>query len=358
MIASRYIARSFLRAVVAGMLGMSALILIIDFADRAKIYTGEGWLFAVLELYACKFAMTVHQIAPAAAGLAAAIAISGHRRRGEVTALQSLGRGPAFFAWPVAICAAFIALFLTILEDPVVVPANYRAEEITTGRFDRWGDWGVYHRHRQWFRSDNGQQLFRLGKLEGKGFADITVLELDEDFALTRRTDARFLHPEADGTWRFVEPVVRSFAPEGMKEERFEEISRHFSDDLDLFRLRTGRPSQLRKDELPEQIALRQSLGLPSREWELSLHERRAYQLTGIPTALLGMALALRPGRRGHLTTALAEGLGVTVALWSMSVLSKTLTLAEHLHPLVGGWLPMTLASAAAALALRGLGRR
>lgn len=353
MISFRYVARAFVVASISAMLGMSGLILLIDFADRAKIYTGPGWLIAVAELYACKFAMFAYQIAPAAAGLAAAVAISGLRQRGEITALRSLGRGPGVFAWPVALCAALFAVVFSVAEDPVVVPANYRAEEITTGRFNRWGDWATYHRHRQWFRSQDGSTIFRLGRLDGTGFADVTLLELDESFRLQRRIDARRIEPVADGAWRFEQPVIRTFAADGaMTESRRAQSIETFEDDLGLFRLRTGRPSQLRRDELPEQIELRKRLGLPSREWELALHERRAYQATAIPTALLGMALALRPRRRGHLTTALAEGLGVTIALWSLNVLSKTLTLAEHLSPFVGGWLPLGIASAAAAVAL------
>lgn len=353
MIAFRYIARRFVLATLGAVMGMSGLILLIDFADRAKIYTGPGWVLAVVELYACKFAMTLHQIAPAASGLAAAIAISGLRHRGEITAFRGLGRGPAAFAWPIALCAGLFALTLTLMEDPVVVPANYRAEEITTGRFNRWGDWATYHRHRQWFRNPDGTRIFRLGRLDGTGFADVTLLELDDAFRLQRRIDARRLEPLGDGEWRFEQPVLRVFAANGtMTETRRPESTEAFEDDLGLFRLRTGRPSQLRRDDLPEQIELRKRLGLPSREWELALHERRAYQATGIPTALLGMALALRPRRRGHLTAALAEGLGVTIALWSLSVLSKTLTLAEHLSPVVGGWLPLGVASAAAIIAL------
>lgn len=356
MISFRYVARAFLVASVSAVIGMSGLILLIDFADRAKIYTGPGWLLAVAELYACKFAMTVYQIAPAAAGLAAAVAISSLRQRGEITALRSLGRGPGAFAWPVAACATLLAITLSVLEDPVVVPANYRAEEITTGRFNRWGDWATYHRHRQWFRSQDGSTIFRLGRLDGSGFADVTLLELDDTFRLQRRIDARRLEPIAGGAWRFEQPVIRAFDTNGrMAEARRVELVQTFEDDLGLFRLRTGRPSQLRRDELPEQVALRKKLGLPHREWELALHERRAYQVTGIPTALLGMALALRPRRRGHLTAALAEGLGVTIVLWSLSVLSNTLTLAEHLSPIVGGWLPLGVATAAAAFALRKL---
>lgn len=353
MIIFRYIARSYLGALIAALVGMCALFLIVDFADRVKLFTGAGWFEAVVELYACKAAVTAHQLAPAAIALGAAIAVSGLRRTGEVTALRSLGRGPWTFAVPVAAVAMAFAATLFAVEDPVVVPANYRAEEITALRFNRWGDWSSYHWNRRWYRGTTGT-VYYLGRIDDDGFADVSVYELDDDFRLSRRIDAARISPAEGGAWTLSDAVVRSFAVDGsMSEERIAVGREVFVDDLGEFRVKTGRPSQLRRRELPEQISLRRKLGLPSMEWELALHERRAYQLTSIPVAILGACLALRRNRKGHLTTAIAEGFVVTIALWAVSALAKTLTLAGHLSPLVGGWLPLTLACVATVFALR-----
>lgn len=341
MIAFRYIARAFGLAAITSLSGLAAIFLVVDFADRAKIYQGEGWLAAVGELYACKLAMVVWQLAPAAAALGGAVAISALRRTGEVTALRALGRGPAVFAWPISLAAMVVGGLLFAAEDAVVVPASYRAEEITTRRFNRWGDWAVYHRTRRWFRGQDGR-VYHLGRADGAAFAEVTLYEFDDDFAIRRRTDIARMEPLEDGRWRLRDVVVRSFEPGGlMREEHLGEQLELFDEDPELFRVRTGRPSQLSRGELPRQIELRRRLGLPFREWELSLYERRAYQLAGVPAALLGMALALRRNRRGHLTAAIAEGVLVTAGLWAASAMAKTLTLAGHLSPLVGGFLPL-----------------
>lgn len=352
MIVFRYLARAYLGALVAALVGMCALFLIIDFADRAKFFTGAGWLEAVVELYLCKLAVTAHQLAPAALALGAAVAMSALRRTGEVTALRSLGRGPWTFTAPVAAVALTFGGLLFAVEDPVVVPANYRAEEITALRFHRWGDWKTYHWNRRWYRGETGT-IYYLGRIEDKGFVDVAVYELDDDFRLRRRIDAARITP-TDGGWKLSDAVVRTFAADGsMHEERVASHIETFPDDLREFRVKTGRPSQLRRRELPEQIELREKLGLPVREWQLALHERRSYQLTSVPVAVLGACLALRRNRRGHLTAAIAEGFVVTIALWALSALARTLTLAGHLSPLVGGWLPLAVACVAMAVALR-----
>lgn len=354
MIIFRYVSRAFASATAAALLGLAAVYLIIDYVDRAKSYEGAGWLAAVAELYALKLMLVVYQLAPAALAVGAAVSLSALRRTGEVTALRALGRGPLVFAAPVGVLSAAVGLSLFAIEDPLIVPANYRAEEITARRFNRWGDWSVYHQAKKWFRGQDGRRLYQLGRAEGAGFADVHVFELSRDFELRRRIDATGLQPVGDGVWRYSDVVVRDFPARGeVREERLVEHLETPPDDLQLFRVKTGRPSQLRRWELPGQIALREKLGLPAREWVLTLHERRAYQLIGLPAALIGAALALRPRRKGHLTAAIAEGVLVTVGLYAVTAFSHTLTLAGHLAPVVGGWLPLAIACIAAVVALR-----
>jgi lipopolysaccharide export system permease protein len=80
----------------------------------------------------------------------------------------------------------------------------------------------------------------------------------------------------------------------------------------------------------------------------LALHNRFAYPLTGFAAALLAVGIALRPGRKGHLTVALVEGLTVAVLLWGMMVVGKALTVAGHVPASAAAWAPFTVLVAAA----------
>ncbi len=354
MITTRYLARAYLVATVAALVALSTLFLILDFTDRVKFYGGAGWLPAVLQLYACKLAQVVWQLAPAAAGFGGAIAMSGLRRTGEITAFRALGRGPVTFALPVAAVALALGGALFLAEDPVIVPARAKAEEISVLRFHRWGDWGTYHSARRWFRGKNGR-LYHVGRPAGRGFSGVTILDLTPDFRLARRIDARRMEPQGARQWKLFDATVRSFGPAGapMREREVKELVEPFSGDTRLFRVEPGRPDEIRRSDLPRQIALRRKLGLPSREFQLSLYDREGYQLAGVPAALIGLALALRKKRRGHLTAAISEGFVITIGLWGLSAISHTLALGGHLSPVVAGWLPFAVTSLVAASALR-----
>lgn len=353
MIVLRYVTRHFLVAFTLSLAGMCALFLIIDFADRAKFYGGRGWVTAVLELYACKLAVVAYQLAPAACALGGAVSVSALRRTGEATALASLGRGPSVYALPFTLLGLAVGLTMLVLEDPVVVRANFRAEEITALRFQRWVDWSSYQSNRRWFHGANGRVYF-LGRLDGEGFASVAIYDLDAAFRVRRRLDAAKVVPAGEGEWRLTDTVLREF-PEGapMRETRAAERVERFAEDLQSFRVKTGRPSHVRRRELPGQAALRRKLGLPSLEWELAWYERLAQPFAGAPAAILGAMLALRPRRVGHLSMALGEGFVVTLGLWLSGVLARALVMAGHLAPFAGGVAALVVTSLVAAWVVR-----
>jgi lipopolysaccharide export LptBFGC system permease protein LptF len=297
--------------------------------------------------------VVAHQLAPAAFGLGAAVSVRSLRQTGEWTALESLGNGPARVLYPVAFVGLGIAALLWGAEDPLVAPAHRRAEEITVQRFRRWGDWSAYNSPRHWFRGAEGR-VYRLGHPSHDGYEDVTILELDAGFRLQRRLDAARVDPAADGAWQMTGVVERRFGSDGaVSESRFDEKIERFREQIDLFQLKTGRPSQLSRADVVGQIALRERLGLPVREWKVTLQERRVYPFMLIPMGLAGAALALRRQRTGGLTTALGEGLGMTAAAWVLSLLGRTVAMAGHVDPLIGAVVPLLVLSAVAVVLVR-----
>src|SRR4051812_47207958 len=130
--------------------GVVLLYLVIDFADRAHGFTGRAWGRAAAELYLNKAAVVAYQLAPAALIIAAALLITLLGRRGELTAVLSVGVRPLRIALPVAAFASVLGASLFWLGEKVVVGADARVEEIQVKRFNRWGDWATYHTGTSW----------------------------------------------------------------------------------------------------------------------------------------------------------------------------------------------------------------
>ena len=344
-----YVVRTYVRSVVGILAAVLTVFLVVDFVDRARAYTGEGWVWDVMRLYAYKALVSTQQLGPAALLLAAGVTVSALRKRGEVTALRALTFGPAALYVPVGLCALAVCLGLIGFDEEVVVKASRQVDEISTQRFNRWGDWRLYYTPKQWFRRGEHVFFLRAGSAE-EGFKDVAILTLTPGFKLSRRLDAEAMYPVQGTRWRLTGVIERTFSEDGRTE-----VSNRAEAEYDLgvpvssFRIRPGRPEQMRSAELREQIIARAEVGLASRQYELALHNRFAYPMAGLPAALLAVGLALRPNRRGHLTAAIVEGLLITVAMWGLMVVCRTLVMTERLTPGVAAWMPSVVLSVAAA---------
>lgn len=358
MILFRYVATRALLAFLAALAGVVTVYLVVDFVDNAHVIKGEGWLPLALELYANKAAVVAAQMAPAAMLLGAAIAASGLRQTREWTAMRSVGLGPWRLALPMVAAAVLMALAMAGLHDLVGVHAAQRAEEISAVRFARGGSTRRYLAWREpkrWFRGADGHRIYHLrGSLPGGGFERVTVMELAEGFRLARRIDAVRMEPAAGGAWRLAEVEERSFEADGRcRLERAPERTYRFDEPPGSFELKPGRPSQLTYAVLGEQVALRRKLGQPSAEFEFERANRLAYPLAAVPGVLLAVALALRRGRRGHVSTSLLEAVGIFIALWGAQGVCMAMGLSGRLSPQVAAWAPDAVFLAVGALAVR-----
>jgi len=354
----RYVALKAWLAFLAALAGVMAIFLVVDFVDNAHVIQGHGWLSAALELYANKAAVVAAQTAPAAMLLGAAVAVSGLRQTREWTALRSVGLGPWRVALPVVAAALLAGLAMVALQDLVGVHAAQRAEEISATRFRRGGSyrrWLAWQEPKRWFRGADGRRIYHLrGTLPGGGFERVTVLEVTPEFRLARRIDAVRMTPAEGGAWRLEDVEDRTFAPDGTSRlERSAVRQDRFDEPPGSFDLVPGRPSQLPYAVLSRQIELRRRLGQPSADFELERANRLAYPLAAVGGVLVAVALALRRNRRGHVSSALLEAVGISIALWAAQGICLALGQSGRLPPLAAAWTPDLLVLAAGALAVR-----
>jgi lipopolysaccharide export system permease protein len=156
------------------------------------------------------------------------------------------------------------------------------------------------------------------------------------------------------GAWLLDDVEDRSFLAGGeMRIERAAERRYAFDEPPEAFSVAPGRPSQMRWRTLLRQIDLRRRLGLPVVEFQLERYNRLAYPFAGVPGALVALALALRRNRRGHVSSALVESVGVSLAFWGVQGVSFALGLSGRFAPWVAAWAPNVLFLAVGLVAVR-----
>ncbi len=357
MILFAYVARRTLVAMLGAFAGVVTLYLAVDFVDNSAGFSGHGWVRAALELYANKSVVVAREIAPAAMLLGASVAVSGFRATREWTAMRAAGLGPWRLAVPVLAVTFGAGLALVILHETVGVRAAERAEEINALRFGRGGDKRRFLAAREpkrWFRGVDGRRIYHLrGHLPDGGFENVTVLEVDERFRLVRRIDAERMRP-AGGEWILENVEDRAFAADGAMTLASADARKfRFDEPPEAFSVVAGSPSQMRWRTLVDQIGLRRRLGLPTVEFELDRDNRIAYPFAAVPGALLALALALRRNRKGHVSAALGEAVGVSLLFWAVQGISWAIALSGRLPTEVAAWAPNVIFLAVGVVAVR-----
>jgi lipopolysaccharide export system permease protein len=331
----------YVRLLLALLGALLVIFLVGDFADRLGAYLDHP-VAEVAWLYWNKLLVAVQQLAPAAMLLAGGATVSFLRRRGEWTAMRALGLSRWVMVAPIVAAGAVAALLLVGFDEWVVARAGPRVDTLMANQFHRWGDFRFYYVPQQWFRLPN-HLVHVAGAVEDHVLRQVTVLELDPDFRLLRRLDGAELIHEAGDRWRLTKVWERRFPSAGEAPTSFSEVLplRLPGSSADTFLVRSGRPEFMPSAELLQQRAVRARVGLPVERLTLALHNRFAYPLTGLAATLLATTLALRPGRRGHLTLALVEGLGVTLVLFALLLAGKALVLSERMTPALSAWGPV-----------------
>jgi len=355
-----HLARRALVAMMGAIGGVVTLYLAVDFVDNSSAFSGPNWVVDALILYAYKAAVVTNMIAPAAILLGASIAVSGMRVTREWTAMRALGLGPWKVAAPVLTVTVLLGLGLAVLQDAVGVQAALKADEIRQVRFGRGNDAKSYLASRQpkrWFRGRDGRRIYDLrGHLPEGGFLNVTILEVDDAFRLTRRIDASRMLP-AGGEWLLSDVEDRRFGADGaMTIERAAERRYRFDEPPEAFAVVPGKPSEMRFGTLLEQIGIRRALGLPTAELQRERDNRFAYPLAGVAGALVALVLALRRNRKGHVSAALVEAVAISLAFWGAQGVAWAFALSGRVPTWVAAWAPNAIFVASGLAGMRKLG--
>jgi lipopolysaccharide export system permease protein len=356
----RLLLREMARLFAATLGGVVLIYLVIDFADRAHGFTGRAWGKPAAELYLNKAAVVGYQLAPAALIIAAALLVAMLGRRGELTAMLSVGVRPLRLALPIAAFAALLGSALFWLNEKVVVRASARIEEIQVKRFNNWGDWATYHAGSSWLRGQGGR-IYHLGPQRDGGWEPATVLEIAPPFRLTRRLVAHRVEPDGAHGLRFIDVLEIRYGPSkepggSIEERHVDYLVEEFPESASDLLLRSGRPQQLPFWQLREQVRLRQQSGQPAKEFQLAVAERVAQPLQEVPAALAALGISIwmqRPRRRIPVAAAVAVGIALSLVLWAASVVVHALAMGGGLPPWVAAALPAGLSTLCAVVTFR-----
>jgi lipopolysaccharide export system permease protein len=339
-ILSRYLYREFFRMAAACILGFLVLFLVIDFMETADNFLGNRAAAGeILRYYLFRIPGAFFQISPVAVLVAVLITVSLRARSNEFTAMFSVGISPLrAFAPLVAGCAVLSALSLGTSEF-LAPRANREAREIARLRVRPGKVAAQFSLNRYWIRGENAVLSAQVIDTAGRALHGFQYLEIDRDFRLLHRVDARVAEYAAEGKWRLRDGRERR-AEGDLQAAPFTEKEFPFAETIQGFLDGETPPEEMTYAQLSAYVGDSQARGYDVRRYEVDLHAKLSYPLLNVIVGLLAIPIALRAPRSGGVWRSIGAGLLIGFFCWMALSASLSLGRRGMLPPVIAAWGP------------------
>lgn len=192
----RYVLRSFFVVLSLCLFGSVTLFLVFDLFDRMNVFIHEGVpLNLVLSYVMYKIPLIVQLMLPVALLVSTILSVGRFSQLSEITAMRACGISLFSIARPliwVGVCASILSF---VAGETIIPAATQRVDEIYHLDIKKKAEKGRYSRANFWYRKHNWFYNIGLYDSRSSTLKGVTAIQVDNEFRLRRRVDAR------EATW-------------------------------------------------------------------------------------------------------------------------------------------------------------
>ncbi|MDE2179306.1 MAG: LPS export ABC transporter permease LptG [candidate division NC10 bacterium] len=345
-ILDRYLAREFLRTFVFSLAVFLALSAIVDLFDRLSRFLDVSGM-VVIQYYFHRLPWFGFQVMPMAVLLAALFSLGRMARHNELLAMQ-MGHLSFFrIVAPLLVLGLMVSFAALILGESLIPRMNeralntYRVKVQKVSPFQRTRDNDI------WYRA-KGNRFLHISLLEtaSGNIRGLTLFELSPHFRLLRRIDAKEARWQG-GQWWLQDGAISWTRPDGTYQvDPFTHLTLNLEEKpTDLAQV-VRESEEMTSAELRTYIERLAKTGVNSVRYQVDLAAKASTAFMSAVMALIGIAFALRTGKRGVMAW---TGACVVAAVCYSILNSFSISLGRGgvLPPIVAAWLPNALFTAA-----------
>jgi LPS export ABC transporter permease LptG len=338
-IIDRYLVREFLGYTGTGLAVAAALFVVIDLIqDLDKYLRIKPSIVYILEHFIYRMPAEVYKALPIVMLVATIFLFLGLSRYHELTALMAAGVSLYRVTAPILGVGFLVVVAGGLFQELVLPKLNEMGNEVDRVKIRGQQPRHLQTRTRLWLRSADSR-FYRV-ELVAPGTADLygmTVLEVDRDFRLEQRLDARRAHWSRRG-WELSEGAYREISPTGQIETvPFAATTIELPETIEEFTEIQKTTSAMSYRELSDYVARLEAAGFPVRKDLVDLYAKLSSPLEGLIMVLIAIPFALQSPRGGRLF-----GIGLAIAIMGGYLVLDRVALAfsraELLPPLLGAW--------------------
>jgi LPS export ABC transporter permease LptG len=337
-IIDRYLIREYLMLMGIGLAVTATLFMVVDLVQTLDRYLRlKPPLVYIFEHFLYRLPAALHESLPVVTLVATLFLFLALGRYHELTALKAAGISLYRVSAPILGLGLAISITAGLFQEVVLPILNERGDEVDRVKIRGEAPRHLRTRQRLWVR--HGDSRFYRVELLNPGTNDmygVTILELEPDFRLVERLDARRAHWSPTG-WELSDGAYRTVSADDVQTVPFSQTAIELEAGIDDF-VRIEKPvSSMDFRELKDYIAQLKSAGFEIRKYLVELYSKLSFPLVNLVMVLVAIPFALQSPRGGRLF-----GIGLAIAIMAgylvVHYTALALARADLLPPLIAAW--------------------
>jgi len=351
-ILKRYFLKEFLKFFFIILLGLTGILLVIEFFDKVdEFYVHHPPIYLVFEYLLLQCPRFLWFASPPSSLLSILITIGIALKWRETTVIQASGGSMKKLSLPFLAIGIIISLLSLALSETITPIATRKASWIRNTKILKHAPRITYREGALWLKGIDGS-LVRIQDFVGDKDMVIkpSIFNLDSSFRLVKRVEAESAL-WINGRWEFNDVTIFDFTQK--TREEYKSIMSQVIEEPKIFKAEMRKPDEMSFIELYTYYQRLQRAGFKSLKYAVELYGKFAYPMANFVMVLFGLALALNSRIGGGIRSA-GLGLVVIIFYWLIYSLSISLgnigTIPPSFAPLIA---PLVFSIAGGAMYLR-----
>ena len=359
-ILDRYIVQEFLKALLLAIGSFIGVYLVVDLFEKLNQFIkAEAEAEVIARYYLLSLPQIAAQVLPASVLLAGLTSLGNLARHHELLAMR-IGRMGLFrIVFPPLAIASALSLAAFLAGETLIPRLNEEALTLYRTKVKKVAPYRLTKANDIWYQAEGsaaqpssgggeiatgvpkGYRFLHISILETPSGAirGFTVFELDPDFGLRRRIEAKQASWK-EGRWHLEDGYLFRFEKDGaFQVERFQKLPLDLKERPEEFSRVMKLPAEMSSGELRDYIQRLRQSGIDVTRYLVDLHAKGATAFSIVVMALIGIAFGLRVGKAGLLAWAGAS-IPVGFGYWVLLSLGFAFGRGGLLSPFLAAWLP------------------
>ena len=338
-ILDRYLVREYALLVGVGLAVATALFVVIDLMqDLDRYLRVKPPLVYILEHLLYRLPATLHETLPIVMLVATIFLFLTLSRNHELTAMKAAGLSLYRVSLPILLLGLAVTASAGVFQELVLPHLNELSEEVDQVKIRGQLPRHLRSRERLWMRT--GDTRFYRIELLHPGTNDMwgmTVLELDREFRLLHRLDARRAH-WAEGGWELTEGAFREIGPDGqVRTVPFAYTALELKEEIDDFTKIQKPTDAMSYVELSAYVARLEATGFEARKYLVELYAKLSFPLINLIMVLVAIPFSLQSPRGGRLF-GVALAIAILAGYLVVHYVALAFGRADLLPPILAAW--------------------